>query len=266
MANTMSINFPPFDPDVDQKTVGNRFMKYIDRFKNYMVAIDIKDKARKRALFLHTAGFKVQDILYTLEDTGDDFETAAGKLAEYFQPKKNSLYNIYQFRQIQQEQDETCDDYCTRLKQAAKLCEFPKEWQDTEIQLQLIDKGKSKRIRRQLLSKEHTLQEALEFARAQEIADSQATRIERGVKNPKPAVDEVYETRVTTKTHESTKKCFFCGGKFPHQGGRTKCPAWGKECKICNKPNHFAKCCKGLSNQKKIWTIENKEDSDPSSD
>ena len=132
----------------------------------------------------------------------------------------------------------------TRLKQAAKLCEFPKKWQDTEIQLQLIDKGKSKRIRRKLLSKEHTLQEALEFERAQEIADSQATRIERGVKNPKPAIDEVYETRVTTKTHESTKKCFFCGGKFPHQGGRTKCPAWGKECKICNKPNHFAKCCK----------------------
>jgi hypothetical protein len=150
MANNMSINFPPFDPDVDQTTVGNRFMKYIDRFKNYMVAIDIKDKARKRALFLHTPGFKVQDILDTLEDTGDDFETAAGKLSEYFQPKKNNLYNIYQFRQIQQEQDEICDDYCTRLKQAAKLCEFPKEWQDTEIQLQLIDKGKSKRIRRQL--------------------------------------------------------------------------------------------------------------------
>jgi hypothetical protein len=112
----------------------------------------------------------------------------------------------------------------------------------------------------------YTLQEALEFARAQEIADSQATRMERGVKDPKPAIDEVYETRVTTKTHESRKKCFFCGGKLPHQGGRTKCPAWSKECKICNKPNHFAKCCKGSSNQKKIRTIEDKEDSDPSSD
>ena len=39
-----------------------------------------------------------------------------------------------------------------------------------------------------------------------------------------------------------------------HQGGRTNCPAWGKEGKICNKPNHFAKCCKGSSNQKKIKT------------
>ncbi len=41
---------------------------------------------------------------------------------------------------------------------------------------------------------------------------------------------------------------------------------WGKECKTCNKPNHFAKCCKGSSNQNKIRTIENKEDSYPSSD
>ena len=127
--------------------------------------MDIKDKVRKRALFLHTAGFKVQDIFEMLEDTGDDFETAASKLAEYFQPKRNNLFNIYQFRQIQQEQDESSDDYCTRLKQAAKLCELPKDWQDIEIQLQIIDKGKSKRLRRQLLSKEHTLQEALEFAR-----------------------------------------------------------------------------------------------------
>ncbi len=91
MANNMSMNFPPFDPDVDQTTAGNRFKKYVDRFKNYMVAIDIKDKARQRALFLHTAGFKVQDILDTLEDTRDDFETVQDKLAEYFQPKKNNL-------------------------------------------------------------------------------------------------------------------------------------------------------------------------------
>jgi hypothetical protein len=45
----------------------------------------------KRSLFPHTAGFKVQDILDKLEETGDDFETAAGKLAEYFQSKKNNL-------------------------------------------------------------------------------------------------------------------------------------------------------------------------------
>ena len=142
MASNAYVNFPSFDPDDEPTTTGSRF----DRFKNDMIAMDIKDKARKRALFLHTAGFKVQDIFETLEDTGDDFETAATKLIEYFQPKKNKLYNIYQFRQIHQEQDETSDDYCTRLKQAARMCEFPEGCQDIEIQLQLIDKGRSRRI------------------------------------------------------------------------------------------------------------------------
>jgi hypothetical protein len=46
----------------------------------------------------------------------------------------------------------------------------------------------------------------------------------------------------------------------------TKCPSWGKECKICNKPNHVAKYCKGQVIKRKIRTIEDKEDSDPSSD
>ena len=47
-------------------------------------------KARRRALFSHCAGPKVQDIFDTREDTGEDFETAADKLLEYFQTKKTS--------------------------------------------------------------------------------------------------------------------------------------------------------------------------------
>ena len=67
-------------------------------WKDYALAMNIKDKARKRALFLHCAGQKVQDIFDTLKDTGEDFETAAEKLMEYFEPKKHHLFNIYQFR------------------------------------------------------------------------------------------------------------------------------------------------------------------------
>ena len=47
-----------------------------------------------------------------------------------------------------------------------------------EIQLQLTEKGKSRRVRRQLLSKPHTLMEALDFARAQEMSGKQVERIE----------------------------------------------------------------------------------------
>ena len=112
------LTFGPFDPDLDLTSVGTRFRKYLERFKVYAVAMNIKDKARNRALFLHCAGPKVQDIFDTLEHTEEDFETAGENLLEYFEPK----------RQLVQE-----EDYTTRLKQAAALCELPQNWLQVEI-------------------------------------------------------------------------------------------------------------------------------------
>ena len=35
----------------------------------------------------------------------------------------------------------------------------------------------------------------------------------------------------------------YCGGPFPHDGGRNSCPASGMKCSACSKTGHFAKCC-----------------------
>lgn len=88
----------------------------------------MKDKER-RAIFIHCVGTKVQDIFDMLEETGEDLETAGKKLQEYFEPKKHQLYNIYQFQQTVQEQDELYDNL------AARSCEFLQGWRDIEIQL-----------------------------------------------------------------------------------------------------------------------------------
>ena len=48
--------------------------------------------------------------------------------------------------------------------------------------MQLIEKGKSKRVRRRLLSKPHSLQEALDYARAQEMSEenrNEATKLRK---------------------------------------------------------------------------------------
>ena len=256
MAGETSINFPPFDPDLEPTTTGIRFNKYSERFKNYLVAIDVKDKARKHAIFLHC----VQDIFDRLEETGEDLETACKKLQEYFEPKKHTLYNIYKFRQIMQEVDKSYDDYCTRLKLAAQICEFPEGWQDTEIQLQLIEKGKSKRIRRQFLSKQPTLKEALNIATAQEIADNQASRIESRQRSNEPINDEVNKLTKSRHLKDETKvrkmNCYSGGGVFPHEGGRTRCPAFGKKCSLCEKYNHHAKFCRSGNNKYKIEKVK----------
>ena len=70
------------------------------------------------------------------------------------------------------------DDYATRSKQAAVPCEFPSDWRDIEIKLKLVEQGKSKIVRQRLISKLHSLEEALDSARAQELSDKQAKRTE----------------------------------------------------------------------------------------
>ena len=159
---------------------------------------------------------------------------------EYFEPRKHHLFNIYQFRQ---------------------LTHFPTDWRAVEIRLQLIEKGKSGWVRRRLLSKPYTLTEALDFARAQEMSDKQAERIEidrqsHGTDtNPE---EKLYTLGQQAQSKTAGKVCFSCGGTFPHAGGRMKCPARRKKCLTCNKMNHFAKCCrmKGKENKGVLKAVE----------
>ena len=54
---------PPFDPDGDFGTsMANRWRIWIDDFKTYLLASNIKDNTHKRALLLYQAGPRVQEI------------------------------------------------------------------------------------------------------------------------------------------------------------------------------------------------------------
>ena len=65
----------------------------------YLVATNITDDKQKRAMLLYQAGPDTQEIFKTIPDTGDDFNTALTKLNDYFSPKRNVDYEIFQFRQ-----------------------------------------------------------------------------------------------------------------------------------------------------------------------
>ena len=55
-----------------------------------------------------------------------------------------------------------------------------------------------------------------------------------------------YERASTRSSSKLT--CGNCG--LQHQQSRASCcPAFGKECRKCDKANHFARCCRGLTSQ-----------------
>ena len=171
--------FPSFDLKDEAGTPGPRWKKYVSRFRNLIIALDITDKTRQRALLLHYAGEAVNTLDDTEAEEGQDpLEKAILALTNYFEPKKNPAFEEYQFRQATQNVGEPIASYFTRLKQLAKTCEFADE--DREIKSQVIQHCTSSKLRRKALSEPATtLQSLLEYGKTLEITEVQAASIEK---------------------------------------------------------------------------------------
>ena len=103
----------PFDPLIDQTSLGQRWPSWMKQFETYLVATNITDDKQKRAMLLYQVGTETQEIFETFQDTGDDYATAKAKLNEYFLPKKNVDFEIFQFRQVIQQAGKTVEQYAT---------------------------------------------------------------------------------------------------------------------------------------------------------
>jgi hypothetical protein len=55
-------SFPKFDVSPDVGDVAVRWRRWVARFKNLMVALNIDNDARQKVLLLHYAGEEVNDI------------------------------------------------------------------------------------------------------------------------------------------------------------------------------------------------------------
>jgi len=60
--------------------------------------------------------------------------------------------------------------------------------------------------------------------------------------------------RLTTPQQPSQAGvCRNCGGRFPHPGGRSTCPAYGVICNQCSKVGHYARCCRSQPANEPTW-------------
>ena len=128
--------------------------------------------------------------------------------------------------------DEALMTYYTRLKQLSLTCEFNDA--DREIKSQIIQHGRSHRLRRKaLLYPTTTLTKLLEMGKAMEVADSQAANLERtaNVRHFKTGNNKTHnKTRgqFPPRSSDTRVQCRNCGGIYPHESGKTACPAYGK--------------------------------------
>ena len=155
-------------------TLGQRWAKWVQSLKDFLLASAITDTKRKRAVLLHLAGPEVQEIFATLHDTGDDYDTALARLTAYFEPKKNVPFERYLFRSAAQLPGEPLDAFATRLRQLVKSCDYG-ERANKMIRDQLVDKCFSRDLRRRFLRQtELTLENALSIACSIEASNRNA--------------------------------------------------------------------------------------------
>ena len=182
------------------------------------------------------------------------YKAATDALTAHFAPSKNTEYERFLFRDAKQNPGETMGAFHTRLQRMAKSCSFHDK--NAEVKSQIIKGCLSTRIRRRALRETLSLKDLLDTARSYELAEYQASGMERhkiGQTSSMPAVNVDSQSvnklssqnkfRKKSSGNRNSKKsreCYFCGGIYPHTN---VCPAKDKNCKYCNKTDHFEKCC-----------------------
>ena len=240
------------------------WLDWIENLTTYFTAVGITDAKRQKALLLYTGGEALRKIYKTLEDTGEDYESAKKVLTDYFCDKKNLVYERYRFRQAVQEKHESVKIYTTRLLELSRTCDYNKYSTKDAVIDQIIEHCTSSKLRRKLLSevKAVTLEQIVTIATTMEVADEQAREIEsrqcasqnniHALKNPPPKTNAQFQSPVLRNSRQfprqqwqqrnSETQCSGCGST-EHEYRSKDCPALNKECHFCKKMHHFQHQC-----------------------
>ena len=278
----VNIALPPpqqFDCKSDPTTLSTRWSRWLRGFDNYIVGRGIKDAAQKKALLLYCGGMDLQDMFETLVDPSaaalpendDAYKKTIRILNHYFVPQSNVPFERHRFRQMYQGEekpDETVDQFVSRLKTQAAVCDYGAEV-DQQIRDQLVEKCKSKSLRKKLLQKGNTLtlEMATELGRAVEAVNRQSAAMEAHGCSGISDDNKVSYGNSQFKKPNYGPKCGRCGHSG-HLSKDAKCPAKDKECHKCKRVGHFASKCKtrgrkkNFNKQEKVNQIEESSDSD----
>ena len=219
-------------------------------------------------MLLHLAGPDVQEIFTTITETGDatNYASAVEALNPYFVPQVNSAFTRQTFYRITQNPGETVQQFVTRLRKAAKDCDFGTDT-DNQIRDAVLNKCTSTYIKRKLLEEGQglNLTRTLEVAAKCDKIETQLAalsvkgeesesinRINERSNNPSTSTQGRFQGR--------DKICYRCG-LLGHLGHDPQCPARGKTCRKCRGKDHFEK---GL--QDKVICLsgwEGPDDNDP---
>ena len=187
------------------------------------------------------------------------YETVVSKFDEFFQVRRNVIYERARFNRRDQRDGESAEQYITVLYELVKNCNYG-EFRDDLLRDRLVVGIKDTALSEKLqMDAKLTLEDAKKIIRQKEAVREQHLQLQADGSRDKPIViDQVHSSRLQARpgratrvafnkpqtsynTSEASPRCTRCGG-HRHFGGE-KCPAKGAICNKCNRRGHYQAVC-----------------------
>jgi hypothetical protein len=235
---------PPRALNVAAPNMAEEWKNWLQRYDIFITAVEGQKKpdSVQVAMFLSCIGEEALHIFNTFAMTDEERAKMADvrrKFVEYFTPRKNQVFERYQFWRLQQQHGEGIDAFVTSLRLRARSCEFA-ELTDSLIRDKVVLSCPDARLQERLLRESDlSLAKAIDLCHAAEATHQQLRAIKAGT-DLTTAAQTVSAITTSSSAGPVQKKCGNCGGQHAHKS----CPAYGKTCHNCEKMNHFASCCR----------------------
>ena len=232
----------------DQLHLGENAVKnwkiFRQRWESYVLltSVDQQDLAKQKAIFINCLDDESLEAYNTLELTA---ESTINEVLQAFEKfvlgECNETYERFIFNKRNQEAGERFELFYAHIQRLIKTCNFCNDCQKSILRDRIVLGVQDVGLQKDLLKVRNlTLEVAIDMCKASEKAVSHNSVMREN----NPHVNRVF----SHDKNQPLKSCKFCGQK--HKWSKQLCPAYGKTCTTCNRPNHFSKMCQNNAYRK----------------
>lgn len=246
----------------------DNFKFWLQKLNIYIIANSLEEtsEARKINILLNFIGEKGLRIYNSFNLTDQDlkFKTVVEKFKNYFAPRKSLTIIRNEFFTAKQNTDEKLEDFFTKIINIGLQCEFGtlREALTTSKIIAALD-SKYNNVKTKLISEDDatlTLEYVMKYLKNSEISrqyvmglnNTQSTNSTNGDFSVNYIRNSKKKTIKPSSGMKMINSCRNCGKTHLIN----KCPAFGKQCFICKRQNHFSNSCRSKKPTKKVSVNE----------